>query len=108
MANINITGQGTFAANSYTVPSPMANSSSVSFHSADKKCKVCFGNSATFGVSSFVVQTGAPQSLTLEAVQSTSFSVVGETDNCSSGNLKDTNYNITMGSGFPGKKHDKK
>ena len=100
MANINITGQGTFAANNFTVPDPTINVSTVTFHSAGQSCKVCFGNSNTFGVSSFTVNTGSPQSLTLKAVENTGFSVVGQNDNCPAGRIIDTNYNITMGGGM--------
>lgn len=103
MADINITGQGTFAANSYTVPTPqVVGTTTVSFHSASQNCKVCFGNQATFNMSSVIISTGPPQAITLEAVQGTSFTVVGENDSC--GGIRETIYNITMGSGMPGPK----
>ncbi len=108
MADVNITGQGTFAANSYTVPNPTVNVSTVSFQTANQAAKVCFGNSSTFGMSSYIVQTGAPQSLTLKDVADTTFTAVGQNDNCPAGRITDTNYNITMGSGMGGKKPGKK
>lgn len=103
MANINITGQGTFAANDFQVPNPTVAVSQVTFHSASQSCQVCFGNDATFGMSSYTVQTGSPQALTLEAVQGTSFTVIPTDQQCGQG-IRDTNYNITMGSGMGGSK----
>jgi hypothetical protein len=108
MADINITGQGTFSANDWTVSHPTVNNSTVSFHAASQSCKVCFTNSATFGMSGFTVNTGAAQSLPLKAVQDTGFSVVGQNDNCSAGKRIDTDYTITMGGGMGDKKHDRK
>jgi hypothetical protein len=104
MADVNVTGQGTFAANSYTVPNPTVNVSTVSFHTASQNCKICFGNSTTFGMSSFNVNTGPAQSLPLKGVVGTSFSVVGQNNDCTAGRITDTDYTITMGGGMPGGK----
>ena len=108
MADINITGTGNFAANSYNVPNPVAGQTQVSFHSANGTCLVCFSNSATFGMGSYTVSPGPKQDLTLAAVEPTEFTCnSGPSCPPSKSPKAGPNYNITMGGGLGGKHHGK-
>lgn len=108
MADINITGNGNFAANSYNVPNPVAGQTKVSFHSANGTCLVCFSNSGTFGVGYVTVNAGQKQDLTLVAAQPTDFTCnTGPSCPQSKSPKAGPNYNITMGGGVGGKHHEK-
>lgn len=109
MANVTVVyTNGTWSSNNYHVPT---NKTSISFHSPNAACVICFGNSATFGVGSLTLaQSGQDTDLTIESRVPTSFSVNPPGYNCSAPNLKDTGptYNITMGPGEGGVHHQKK
>jgi hypothetical protein len=109
MADINITGTGSFAANDYTVPSPVANQTKVSFHSANATSVVCFNNFDTFETWSLTVPEGQKQDLTLKTVENTGFSVNPSGYTCpeSKSPTAGGGYTITMGGNVPGKRHEK-
>jgi len=103
MANINITGTGTFAANNYNVPNPVANQSTVSFHSANATSVVCFDNYATFDMWGVTVPQGQQTDLTLKNVQATGFTCNPSGTNCpqSKSPKAGPGYTITMGGNVP-------
>lgn len=114
MADINITGSGSNpTANNYTVTSPVANSTQVTFHSADEAVQICFKNQGTFGTWGVAVpKGGSATALTLAAVENTGFCIqaAGTTctaTTCSAGIRDVPTYNITMGTGV-GHAHGKK
>jgi hypothetical protein len=118
MADINITGSGSNAtANNYTVKNPVANSTEVSFHSADQAVQICFTNQSTFGTWGLAVpQGGSSTKITLAAAQNTNFCIQPSGTTCQSNTCSQSprgvqNYNITMGSGMGhehGQHHAKK
>lgn len=117
MADINITGSSSnqFAGNSYEVPTPHANQSAVTFHSANAAVQVCFTNYNTFNTWGLAVpQGGSATSITLKEVVDTSFCIQTSGTTCTSTTCSSsprgvTTYDITMGSGLgKGKKHGKK
>ena len=96
MADINVTGTGTFAANNFTVP---LTDSDVTFHSANSAVVICFSNSTTFGQNSLSVGSGGqPTPLTIQARDNVTFTVhVSTYTDCDSANLgDDTTYTIDM------------
>jgi hypothetical protein len=103
MADINITGTGNFSANNYTVPSPVAGQTKVSFHSANATSVVCFDNYATFNMWGVTVDEGQKVDLTIQNVQNTGFSPNPSGTNCpeSKSPKAGPNYNITMGGNVP-------
>ncbi|HST78350.1 MAG TPA: hypothetical protein VLN58_07660 [Verrucomicrobiae bacterium] len=109
MADINITGTGTFAANDYTVPSPVAGVTKVSFHSANATSVVCFDNYDTFNTWSVTVEEGKKQDLTIAKTDNTGFTVNGATYTCPEGKSpkESPGYTITMGGNLPGKGREK-
>lgn len=115
MADINITGSGSNpTANNYTVNNPVANSTQVTFHSADEAVQVCFNNQGTFGTWGVAVPKGGSATVvTLAAVQDTGFCIQPSGTTCSANTCTSsrlvTTYNITMGSGVShGHAHGKK
>lgn len=109
MADINITGTGTFSANDYTVASPVAGQTKVSFHSANAAAVVCFDNYATFNTWSLTLDQGKKTDLTLANVQNTGFTPNASGTTCpeSKSPKAGTGYTITMGGNIPGKLHEK-
>jgi len=99
MADINVTGKGTFAGNNFTVP---AANSAVTFHAADDPCTICFSNSATFGTNSLALPKGGPPtSKNVASRVATNYTVNASGYTCPAGGAKpsaDTTYTIDMGS----------
>ena len=98
MADINITGKGTFAANSFKVP---LGQTDVSFHSADDGCKVCFSKYAAFNMASKTLTKGPPIAIPIPTDHprvGTDFTVVKTGDTCAPAEkyVLATTYTIDM------------
>lgn len=102
MADINITGNGTFAGNDFTVP---PGDLAVTFHSADADVTLCFSNHSTFDSWSLSLDKGGqPTSLTIQTRADTNYTINISGTNCPQGaSLKDdTTYTIDMSSPMGG------